>query len=172
MKKRLLLIFNETKIQLFLLASVLFLGIPLFAFAACGDINSVGIFNFTIVALIIFAPFFLVNIDYLKMSLEDTKLFTLNFAPLIFFPVLSFLWIKFSVNSLLSPQEVFFKTLDRAVSFLFIYYVIFLVYGIYLYFNDEKIIGFDIIKFCISLIIAIAAVGGFLFGIMHLSSCV
>lgn len=156
----------------FLIMSLLFFAFPMFAFAACGDINSVGMFNFAIVVLILFTPFFLINMEYIKNSFSDGKMLILNFAPLVVAPVLSYMQVKFFSPKMLLEQQVFFSTLDKTVSLWIIYYILFLFYGINMFYNEDRSRGGDIIKFCVSTIIAFLAISGFLKIIVDMSGCI
>lgn len=161
---------EKLKIML-LMFSLFFLVFPEYVFAACGDINSIGMFNFAIIVLILFTPFFLVNIDYIKRSSENGKMLILNFAPLIIFPALAYVQVKLSSPGSGLPQQIFFDTLDKSLSFLLIYYILFLFYGISQFYGDNRAYGGDIIKFCISVIIAFSAIYGFLKVIIGMSGC-
>jgi len=155
----------------FLIMGLFFLAFPMLASAACGDINSVGMFNFAIVVVILFTPFFLINMDYIKSSFDDSKMLLLNFAPLVFAPILSYMQIKIFSPELILPQQVFFGTLNKTVSLLIIYYVLFLFYGINKFYNEDRSQGGDIIRFCVSTIIAFSAIYGFLRIIIDMSGC-
>ncbi len=156
----------------FLIISLFFLAFPMFAFAACGDINSVGMFNFAIVVLILFTPFFLINMDYIKSSFSDGRMLIMNFAPLIVAPFISYAQVKFFSPETALGQQVFFSTLDKTVSLWIIYYVLFLFYGINMFYAEDRSKGGDIIKFCVSTIIAFIAISGFLKIIIDMSGCI
>lgn len=152
--------------------SLFFLAFPLFAFAACGDINTVGMFNFAIVVLILFTPFFLINMEYIKSSFSDGKMLIMNFAPLIVAPIISYVQVKFFSPEMVLGQQVFFGTLDKTVSLWIIYYTLFLFYGINMFYNEDRPKGGDIIKFSVSTIIAFLAISGFLRIIIDMSGCI
>lgn len=156
----------------FLIMSLFFLAFPMFAFAACGDINSVGMFNFAIVVLILFTPFFLINMDYIKSSFSDGRMLIMNFAPLIVAPFISYAQVKFFSPETALGQQVFFGTLDKTVSLWIIYYVLFLFYGINMFYAEDRSKGGDIIKFCVSTVIAFMAISGFLKIIIDMSGCI
>ncbi len=155
----------------FFIPVLLFLTSPLSVFAACGDINSIGMFNFAVVTLIIFTPFFLFNIDYIKRSFDSEKFSIFNFAPLAIAPILSYIYVKVFLSTFVLSQQIFFNTLNKTITLLLIYYFIFLLYGINIFRNEDRSFGGDIIKFCVSMIIAISAIMGFLKVMINIAGC-